>query len=450
MLSQEQLQEKLLQLTFENKQLERFKFLNELILSGLDAILSSDHHQLIFKKLFAIIHEAIDCQHIALLSVNTDKHQAELLSSSTKHLVMPPIPLDQVTSLFNQTHNFFNVSLLPWWSKHFFEHFPQSISVLTHPFRTNQAQYVLMLFGNERGSFSKPVQELLSSFTSFVANTLTQVETRQLIKERDELKQRQQRIEQSLLQQEKMASLGQLAAGVAHELNNPLGFIYSNLNSLKAYFDKIAGYIEQTPFKEPPLQAAFEAVNVPYLLSDGRDLINESLEGARRARDIIQNLRNYSHPDEAKTVVIELHQLIENAVKMARTQTKHYAEINMEFDKGDCRILANPNQLNQVFLNLIINASQATIKGHGLINIKTQIDEHHHIVDIIDNGCGISDHAKEHIFEPFFTTKDVGQGTGLGLSLSKALTEQHGGQLHLARSDSSGSCFRITLPRAVV
>lgn len=450
MLSQEQLQEKLLQLTFEKKQLERFKFLNELILSGLDAILSSDHHQLIFKKLFAVIHQVIDCQHIILLTVNTDKQQAELLSSSAENLALPPIALDLIEPLLQQTHNFFNVAALPWWSQHYAEHFPQSLSVLSHPFNTHQAHYVLMLIGNERGYFSKPVQELLSSFTSFVANTLTQVETRQLIKERDELKQRQQRIEQSLLQQEKMASLGQLAAGVAHELNNPLGFIYSNLNSLKVYFEKVTAYIEKTPFSQPPLQAIYQAENVPYLLSDGHDLINESLEGARRARDIIQNLRNYSHPDEAKTVVIELHYLINNVVKMARTQIKHHAQIQMQFYSGDSRILANPNQLNQVFLNLLNNASQATIKGQGLIVINTAIDAQQLIIDIIDNGCGISEQAQAHIFEPFFTTKDVGQGTGLGLSLSKALTEQHGGQLQLARSDSTGSCFRITLPRALV
>lgn len=443
MLTNEQLQEKLLQLSYENKQLERFKFLNDLILSGLNAILGSDKHEQIFQKLFAVIHEVVNCQHIVLLVV--EEQQLELIRSTNEQFPCMPLPLKDLKPLTENTLNFFSVQGLPWWESYFSPTFNATHSLLTHPFHTSQSHYVLLILSEQRGAFSTKIQELLSSFTSFVANTLVQVETRQLITERDQLLQRQQRIEQSLLQQEKMASLGQLAAGVAHELNNPLGFIYSNLNTLNVYLDDLRKVLKQ----QPTLVTNFPNIDVDFLLDDGRDLIEESLEGARRARDIINNLRSYAHPDDKMTCVMPLNQLLDSAVKIARTQIKHNSVINLKLSPESPSVIVNANQLNQVILNLIINANQAVADGQGRITIASGTIAEYCYFDVTDNGCGIAPEVQAKIFEPFFTTKDVGKGTGLGLSLSKAIVDQHRGQIALQHSSPNGSIFRVTLPAVV-
>ena len=445
MLTNEQLHEKLLQLSYEKKQLERFKFLNDLILSGLNAILSSDKHEQIFQKLFAVIHEVINCQHIVLLLVDEKKQHLELVRSTNEQLPGTALPLDALKNITDNTLNFFNVQGLPWWNTYFAKTFHSVNSVLSHPFQTSQSHYVLLLLSDKRGAFSAQIQELLGSFTSFVANTLTQVETRKLISERDQLLQRQQRIEQSLLQQEKMASLGQLAAGVAHELNNPLGFIYSNLNTLKVYLADLEKVIRP----QPGTDKSSTDIDVDYLLDDGKDLIEESLEGARRARDIINNLRSYAHPDDKTTTRMPLNQLIDSAVKIARTHIKHNAVVELKLCTDNPLVIVNANQLNQVILNLIINANQAVSHGKGVITVVSGTQDNNCYFDVIDNGSGIPAEAQSKIFEPFFTTKDVGQGTGLGLSLSKAIIDQHRGQIELQHSSAEGSAFRVTLPAVI-
>lgn len=448
MSSYEQLQEKILHLTYEKNQLERFKYLNELILSGLNAILSSDKHDEIFQKLFAVIHEVINCQHIVVLSQNADLQQLELIRSTNALMSCHPIPQIALTDIMQGTHNFFNVNKLPWWPQYFQGAFSDSNAMLTHAFSTSQSHYILMLMAKPIGHFSPQLQEILHHFTSFVANTLTQVETRKLIQERDQLLQRQKRIEASLLQQEKMASLGQLAAGVAHELNNPLGFIYSNLNTLNVYLQDLSSvFAKHNDLLSDTGRAS--AIDVNFLLSDGLELITESLEGARRARDIINNLRAYSHPDEKKITLLSPDVLVENAVKIVRTQIKYNAQVITKYEPELPAIMGNSNQLNQVLINLITNANQAVTAGKGQITINCFRANQHVCIDIADNGCGIPESIQHRIFEPFFTTKDVGQGTGLGLSLCKAIVEQHSGEIELLKSDASGTTFRLHFPVAV-
>lgn len=445
MNSYEQLQEKVLHLTYEKNQLERFKYLNELILSGLNAILSSDKHEEIFQKLFAVIHEVISCQHIIVFSHNADLQQLELIRSTNELLPCHPIPQTELAEIIDGTHNFFNVTKLPWWQQYFATAFTDCQAMLTHAFSTSQSHYILMLTANPIGHFSPQLQELLHHFTSFVANTLTQVETRKLIQERDQLLQRQKRIEMSLLQQEKMASLGQLAAGVAHELNNPLGFIYSNLNTLNVYLQDL-NTVFATQSEILNKVASDKNIDVNFILSDSRDLVAESLEGARRARDIINNLRAYSHPDEKKVALIATDTLINNAVKIVRTQIKHNAIVTTKYEPNLPAIMANSNQMNQVLINLITNANQAVPAGKGQINISAYRSDEQVFIEITDNGTGIPADIQHRIFEPFFTTKDVGQGTGLGLSLCKAIVEQHSGGITLLNSDANGTTFQLYLP----
>jgi two-component system NtrC family sensor kinase len=447
MLTNEQLQEKLSQLTYEKQQLERFKHLNELILNGLNAILSSDKHDEIFQKLFAVIHEAISCQHIMLLMVDEQEQRFTVVGSTNQHLNISELPLEPLRLIRDSTHNFFNVKRVDWWQTYFAVTFNDVESLLSHPFSTSQSHYVLMLLGNKRGVFGAPIQELLVSFTSFFANTLTQFETRKLIVERDQLLQRQKNIEQSLVQQEKMASLGQLAAGIAHELNNPLGFVYSNLDTLRVYLSDIEKVVQYHSINTKKIKDTLN-IDIDYLLDGGKDIINESLEGAVRAREIINNLRIYSHPDEKSTKVTCLNGLLETAVKIANTQVKYNSVMDLQLAEDKPNIIANANQLNQVIINLIINANQAVPVGKGIITLNCRRQGNSCYVDIADNGSGIPVAIQHKIFEPFFTTKLVGQGTGLGLSLSKAIVEQHSGTIELCHSDADGTLFRLHFPIA--
>jgi signal transduction histidine kinase len=447
MLTNEQLQEKLSQLTFEKQQLERFKHLNELILNGLNAILSSDKHEEIFQKLFAVIHEAISCQHIMLLMVDEQEQRFTVVGSTNQQLNISELPLEPLRLIRDSTHNFFNVKRVDWWQTYFADTFNDVDSLLCHPFSTSQSHYVLMLLGNKRGAFGASIQELLASFTSFFANTLTQFETRKLIVERDQLLQRQKNIEQSLVQQEKMASLGQLAAGIAHELNNPLSFVYSNLDTLRVYLGDIEKVVRYHSINTKKIKDTLN-IDIDYLLDGGKDIINESLEGAVRAREIINNLKIYSHPDEKSTEVTCLNGLLETAVKIANTQVKYNSVMELQLAEDKPRITANANQLNQVIINLIINANQAVPEGKGIITLICRREGNSCFVDIADNGSGIPVAIQHKIFEPFFTTKLVGQGTGLGLSLSKAIVEQHSGTIELCHSDADGTLFRLHFPIA--
>lgn len=445
MLTKERLQEKLLQLTYEKTQLERFKHLNALILDGLNVILSSDDLEHIFQQLFEVMHETITCDNIVLFAASTDCILLSPVKESKHQTPLAEIRLETPSELFNATHNFFNVSKLGWWQQHFSVCYPTINSVISHPFKTSKTTYLLLLMATKRGAFSLQVKELLCSFTSFVANTLAQVETRKLLSEREQLLKRQQRIEQSLIQQEKMASLGQLAAGVAHELNNPLGFIYSNLSTLKIYLDDIVRFIDSAGMDITTLTQT-TGIDTGYILQDSQDLIAESLEGARRARDIIHNLRSYAHPDEKNTVVLNLNQLVQSGINIARTQIKHNAMMSITLSDIPIPVMVNANQINQVILNLIMNANQAVEPGKGIITIRTGVAADLGYFDIIDNGCGVPADIHAKIFEPFFTTKDVGKGTGLGLSLSKAIIDQHRGKIELYETSGQGAHFRVWLP----
>lgn len=450
MLTNEQLQEKLFQLTFEKQQLERFKHLNELILNGLNAILSSDKHEEIFQKLFAVIHEVISCQHIVLLTVDEREQCFTVVGSTNQQLNISELPLEPLRLIRDSTHNFFNVKRIDWWQTYFADTFNDVESLLSHPFSTSQSHYALMLLGNKRGAFGVLIQELLISFTSFFANTLTQFETRKLIAERDQLLQRQKNIEQSLVQQEKMASLGQLASGVAHELSNPLGFVHSNLDTLRVYLSDIEKVVQYHSISTSKIKDSLDIdIDIDYLLEDGKDIIDESLEGAVRARDIINNLRIYSHPDDKSTEVTCLNGLLETAVKIANTQIKYNSVMELQLAEDKPRITANANQLNQVIINLIVNANQAVPEGKGIITLNCRKEGNSCYVDIADNGSGIPVAIQHKIFEPFFTTKAVGQGTGLGLSLSKAIVEQHSGTIELCHSNAEGTLFRLQFPIAL-
>ncbi len=255
-----------------------------------------------------------------------------------------------------------------------------------------------------------------------------------------------------LIQQEKMASIGQLAAGVAHEINNPMGFIISNLSSLRKYIEHLTEFItvedQAIALADIPNDAQLAEIRkklkIDYISEDAKDLITESLDGAERVKHIVQNLKTFSRVDQADYALIDLNEAIKTTMNIAWNEIKYVASVQHEFGNIP-KINCYPQQLNQVFLNLLINAAQA-IKDQGTITVRTWCDEKNVNVSIVDTGSGIAPKDMARIFEPFYTTKDVGKGTGLGLSISYGIVQNHGGEIRVESELGKGSTFTVTLP----
>lgn len=270
-----------------------------------------------------------------------------------------------------------------------------------------------------------------------------------------QLNKRLEEAHNQLLQSEKMASIGQLAAGIAHELNNPIGFVHSNVGTLEGYLrdlmDIIDCYEEYTSSlgEEAPPRVRIEQIkderDFKYVREDIFNLLSESKDGLNRVRKIVQDLKSFSHVGEQEWQAADLHQGLDSTLNIVWNELKYKCKIIKEY--GDLpKVFCLISQLNQVFMNLLINAGQA-IESTGTITMRTALhDEDSVLIEICDTGKGIDTEHLNRIFEPFFTTKPVGKGTGLGLSLSYSIIERHHGRIEVSSVVGQGSCFRIIIP----
>jgi two-component system NtrC family sensor kinase len=256
-----------------------------------------------------------------------------------------------------------------------------------------------------------------------------------------------------LLQSEKMASIGQLAAGVAHEINNPIGFVHSNLGSLDRYvkdmFSLFSIYENAEASLDPkvlaPIQARKEEIDLKFVREDVFTLISESRDGITRVKKIVQDLKDFSHigsTDEWQ--LVDLHAGIDSTLNIVQNEIKYKAEVIKDYAKLP-QVECLPSQLNQVFMNMLINAAQA-ISERGVIAIRSGIEADRVWLEFSDTGKGIAAENLNRIFDPFFTTKPVGKGTGLGLSLSYGIIQKHAGKIDVRSEVGVGTTFRITLP----
>jgi len=272
-----------------------------------------------------------------------------------------------------------------------------------------------------------------------------------------------QDMQNHMMQQEKMASIGQLAAGIAHEINNPTGFIMSNLRSFKEYVadfkDLIAEYkkldpsdnLESIQNKLKITNALEKEIDIDFLLDDVDDLLKESIDGADRIKDIVQNLRNFARLDQTEEFnYININDAIESTLKIVWNEIKYVSDVKKDFEEVK-QVYANGGLLNQVFTNILVNAAQAIgsckVNEKGLIKIKTYEENDKLLIEIVDNGCGMPDNIIKKIYEPFFTTKEVGKGTGLGLNISyDIVVNKHNGELICTSELDKGTTFKIILP----
>lgn len=257
-----------------------------------------------------------------------------------------------------------------------------------------------------------------------------------------------------LLQSEKLASIGQLAAGVAHEINNPIGFVNSNLGTLKTYIGDLLQVIDiyetsqHLLAADPALQSRVHAVrekaDLEFLREDIGKLITESIDGTARVRRIVQDLRDFSRVDSTDWQWADLHAGLESTLNVVCNEIKYKADVVREFGTiplVECR----PSQLNQVFMNLLVNAAQS-IEEHGTITLRSGCANENVWISVTDTGKGIPPELLSRIFDPFFTTKPVGKGTGLGLSVSYGIVDKHGGHIDVRSISGQGSTFTISLP----
>lgn len=260
-----------------------------------------------------------------------------------------------------------------------------------------------------------------------------------------------ERLQAQLVHNEKMASLGQLAAGIAHELNNPAGFIFSNMTLLQEYVAKLKLLVcsqSASPLasEAQDVEAVKSDPDLDSILKDLSSIAADSYGGAERICDVVQNLRLFSRLDEAEFKEVDLHEGIDSTLRLL---SKYYTSnlITLKRDYGTLPpVQCYAGQLNQVWMNLLINAAQAIGDSHGEVRIKTRCEGDTVTASISDTGQGIQPQDLKRIFDPFFTTKRVGDGTGLGLSITHGIVERHGGTIEVESRPGKGATFTVAIP----
>jgi PAS domain S-box-containing protein len=270
------------------------------------------------------------------------------------------------------------------------------------------------------------------------------------------LNQRLEEAQNQLLQSEKMASIGQLAAGVAHEINNPVGFVNSNLGTLKKYCEQMLQLISAYRFAEPQIAdqgmlleitALKQTLDIDFLQEDLPALIQESEDGLMRVKKIVQDLKDFSHVNDSEWLLADINAGLDSTLNVVWNEVKYKARVEKHYGQLPA-VECLGAQINQVFMNLIVNAVQSLdeSKGMGLITLSTAHEDGWIWVEVKDSGRGMPEEVQRRVFEPFFTTKPVGKGTGLGLSLSFNIVQKHGGRIELQSTPGEGTRFKVWVP----
>ncbi len=256
-----------------------------------------------------------------------------------------------------------------------------------------------------------------------------------------------------VLHQEKMASIGQLAAGVAHEINNPIGFINSNLSTLGKYLSRLSGFLAvqsgciaagAPPDQVESVRKQQATLKIDYIVKDLEDLVRESLEGAERVRSIVADLKSFSRVDESEYKQADLNECLRSTINIVWNEIKYKATLKKELGEIP-QTRCYPQQMNQVFMNLLVNAAHA-IEQQGTITVRSWEEDGYVCVSVADTGQGIPEANLHRIFEPFFTTKEVGKGTGLGLSITYDIVKKHNGEITVRSEPGKGTDFTVRIP----
>ncbi len=296
------------------------------------------------------------------------------------------------------------------------------------------------------------IGQLTTSFNDLSRRILaTQRDLKDKIKELEQTNNHLKETQSQLVHSAKMASLGQLVAGVAHELNNPIGFIYSNMTHLREYSDKLLQLIDMAEKDSLQMANLQQEFDLDYIRKDLPKLITSCEDGARRTKEIVIGLRNFSRLEEKAYKPVDIHQSLDTTLNLLNSEFKNRIEVKKEYGNLPL-VTCNQTQINQVFMNILSNAAQA-INGSGTVWITTKpVTANDTLPDSVsiaiqDDGPGVPPDVLQKIFDPFFTTKGVGKGTGLGLEISYGIIHSHGGTIKVTSKVGSGTEFVIILPK---
>lgn len=393
-----------------------------------------------------LVNQWIPNDYCLLFSESTTKYLLVADSTDNRVGLLPDERRLCFPSLLLQEQlNVADMQALPAWTVEYSTEWPLLRSALIQPIVTEHQRYVLLLGSSRLDAFEGHQTELFGSFAVFATKIIAYIEERA----------QQENYERSLQQSEKMISLGQLAAGVAHEINNPLGFVFSNFKTLSDYVNSLRSYItgleqclsepNETRRKDTLLFLKREN-NLDYILADFTDLMMETEVGLERIKDIVSSLRSYSQPDTGEMVRLDLREVMSAAQKIVLGDLKYKAVVEYDTATQPIWVQAKSSRLNQVFANLIINAFQSINHDSGKVKIKIEERQGKAVVTISDNGIGIPQEHLNRIFEPFFTTREIGDGSGLGLSVTKAIVEEHGGRMTVRSEVDRGTSVRVIFP----
>ena len=321
--------------------------------------------------------------------------------------------------------------------------------------RTNTGEYRWFYTSGEafRDQEDK-LYRMIGAIIDITAGKQTKWELTECYEEIQKLNVKLKEAHDHLLQSERMTFIGQLATGVAHEINNPIGYVYSNLGTLEKYVQDVFRMIEDYESAEGTitdegvrarLQAARKKLDIAFLKEDLRALMVESREGIVHVKNIVRDLKDFSHVDAAdEWYAADLHKGLDSTLNIVHNEIKYKVKVVKEY--GDIvAVECLPSQINQVFMNLLVNAVHA-VEKRGTITVRTGKQDAEVWVEIADTGKGIAPADLKRIFEPFYTTKPIGQGTGLGLSLSYGIVQKHQGRMEAQSEVGKGSVFRVWLP----
>ena len=326
--------------------------------------------------------------------------------------------------------------------------YPGSVNTIALVYLNNLWQRILW-----RSLIFSSVAFIWAGFCSYMANFAQSMTNRlrSQLKNNQKLMNEMAQVETQLIHQEKMASLGRLVAGIAHELNNPINFVHGNLPYLKTYFvdmKKIISAFDNVPEdKKVIIEKLKNTLKYDFLVSDLDNILVDMEEGIGRIHQIIKNLRSFGRLDEAELKEASISEGIESTLKiLGQYYGKDRIPVKLNLQAMPI-ILCYPGQLNQVWMNLLSNAAQSLeLTNEPLVEIESTLTDNHILVSISDNGSGIKNEHQNKVFEPFFTTKPIGKGTGLGLSICHSIIERHQGRIWFENRIPNGTIFRVSIP----
>ena len=459
----EQLRESLQQTTRLKEQAERYRMESELLLKGIQHTLSAESTEAMYAGMFDIFGQLIPYEDCFVLQ-GSEPGVMKCTACAHQRFIDTEWPLGPVLKrvLSGHTLTTFRLDNLKEWQVALAKPSSTAKSALYCPVPIQHETAVLVLTSDKVGAFSKSDEALAARFMGLTSQTLESVSSRLLQLEAQQLRSDKEKAEAGLMQAEKMASVGQLAAGVAHEINNPVSFLLGNTSALSDYVKDLTELLD---VMEPmmadgdaapdlgsckerlgELRRLWAELDISYIREDMVSLLSDNRDGLDRVKEIVQALRSFSRQDSGEWAMGDINEGLALTVRMVENEFRHKADLQVDLQPIpdiNCQI----GRLNQVWMNLIINAGQALgDTEQGVIKVASCVRDRCVVVTVEDNGCGISPDALQRLFEPFYTTKPLGEGTGLGLSISYGIVEQHGGRIEVESRINQGTRFIVYLP----